>query len=70
MSSFPAAGGQWQISNGGGAQPHWRRDGKELFYLIADRKLMAVEVNGSSGTFEAGIPGALFDLRIRSTSVL
>ena len=68
VRSFPAAGGKWQISNGGGAQPHWRRDGKELFYLSPDKKLMAVEVNGSSGTFEAGIPKALFDLRINSTN--
>jgi eukaryotic-like serine/threonine-protein kinase len=68
VRSFPAAGGKWQISNGGGFQPHWRRDGKELFYLTSDKKLMAVEVNGSSGTFEAGIPRALFDLRINSTN--
>src|SRR5438876_2413225 len=68
VRNFPAAGGKWQISNGGGAQPHWRRDGKELFYLSPDKKLMAVEVNGSSGTFEAGIPKALFDLRINSTN--
>ena len=66
MRNFPAAGGKWQISNGGGGQPHWRRDGKELFYVTADKKLMALEVNGSSGTFEAGIPKALFDLRINS----
>jgi Tol biopolymer transport system component len=68
VRGFPAAGGKWQISNGGGAQPHWRRDGKELFYLTPDKKLMVVEVNGSSGTFEAGIPRALFDLRINSTN--
>ena len=64
VRSFPDSGGQWQISNGGGSQPRWRRDGKELFYLSPDRKLMAVEVNGSSGTFEAGIPKPLFDVRI------
>ena len=66
VRAFPSAGGKWQISNGGGGQPHWRRDGKELFYLTPDKKLMTVEVNGSSGTFEAGIPRALFDLRINS----
>src|SRR5438309_1199910 len=68
VRGFPAAGGKWQISNGGGGQPHWRRDGKELFYVTADKKLMAVEVNGSSGTFEAGIPKSLFDLRINTTN--
>ena len=67
VRGFPASGGQWQISNGGGEQPHWRRDGKELFYVSPDKELMAVEVNGSSGTFEAGIPKALFELGINST---
>src|SRR5947209_600312 len=31
---------QGQISAAGGAFPRWRRDGKELFYVAADRKLM------------------------------
>ena len=58
---FPAAsGGKWMVSKGGGGQPRWRRDGKELFYISADSKLMAVEVATASGTFQAGIPKALF----------
>jgi Tol biopolymer transport system component len=58
---FPAAsGGKWIVSKGGGNQPHWRRDGKELYYLSADSKLMSVEVATTSGTFQAGIPKALF----------
>src|SRR5207302_1988745 len=58
---FPAAsGGKWMVSKGGGTQPRWRRDGKELFYISADSKLMAVEVAAASGIFQAGIPKALF----------
>jgi hypothetical protein len=34
--------------NAGGAQPRWRRAGRELLYLAPDHKLMAVEVK--SGT--------------------
>ena len=68
VRSFPAAGGQWQISNTGGTSPHWRRDGKELFYVSPDKKLMAVPVDARSGTFEPGTPQALFDLRIGSTT--
>jgi Tol biopolymer transport system component len=64
VRSFPASGGQWQISNGGGAQAAWRRDGKELFYVSPEKKLMAVEVNGTSNKFEVGIPKPLFELRI------
>ena len=63
VRKFPASGGQWQVSNGGGAQAYWRRDGKELFYLSTDNKMMSVEVNGSSDTFEASIPKVLFDFR-------
>jgi hypothetical protein len=41
-------------------QPRWRRDGKELFYMAPDRKLMAVDVNLGKGTLEAGVPKMLF----------
>jgi Tol biopolymer transport system component len=50
---FPGPGGEYQVSNSGGTSPRWRRDGKELFYLSLDGKLMAVEVKAGS-TFEAG----------------
>jgi Tol biopolymer transport system component len=40
----PASGGRWQLSTNGGAIPQWRRDGRELYYISADNKLMAVEV--------------------------
>jgi serine/threonine protein kinase/Tol biopolymer transport system component len=56
------AGGRWQISSKGGDQPRWRRDGKELFYLARDGKLMAVAVTAGA-TFTAGAPQELFDLR-------
>jgi Tol biopolymer transport system component len=68
VQSFPASGGKWQVSNGGGASPRWRRDGRELFYLSADGKLMAVEVDGSSDRFEAGVPGPLFETLVGAIS--
>jgi eukaryotic-like serine/threonine-protein kinase len=61
VQTFPASGGKWQISTNGGLQPWWRGDGKELYYLSSDGKLMAVEVK-PGGSFEAGAPRALFDL--------
>jgi Tol biopolymer transport system component len=61
VQSFPAGAGKFQVSTGGGGtQPRWRRDGKEIFYLAADGKLMAVEAQTAS-RFEAGVPKALFD---------
>ncbi len=59
VQSFPASGGKWQISTAGGAEPRWRGDSKELFY-VARGKLMAVEVKTGASTFEAGIPRTLF----------
>jgi Tol biopolymer transport system component len=57
----PPVTGKWQVSKGAGqALPFWRADGKELYYLAADRKMMAVELT-TSPTFKAGVPQALFD---------
>src|ERR1019366_7985048 len=64
---FPEASsgvGKIKISEGGGSYPRWRRDGKELFYISSDQKLMAVEVS-TMPTFKAGLPKALFGTRMR-----
>ena len=58
----PAAGvGKWQISTAGGAKPRWRRDGKELYYIASDGKMMAVPVKSSATTLEPGIAIPLFE---------
>jgi eukaryotic-like serine/threonine-protein kinase len=61
---FPVTPGKWQVSTAGGEQPRWSRDGKELFYLSADHKLMSVEVNTDGSTFEHRTPTALFGIRV------
>ena len=53
------AGGPWQISDGGTGMAFWRRDGKELYYLAADRSIMAVSIT-TSPDFEFGKPKVLF----------
>ncbi len=63
VQSFPPSGGKWQVSTGGGAQPFWRHDGKELFYIAPDRKLMAVDVTLGS-TFETSAPKTLFQTQV------
>ena len=53
------AGGKWQVSQEGGAEPRWRRDGKELYYRASDGKVMVVDV--TAGTeFRSGTPKLLF----------
>ena len=64
VTSFPVPQGKWQVSTGGGEQPRWRRDGKELFYLFLDNKMMAAPV--TTGTkFNSGTPVALFQANPR-----
>jgi len=65
VARFPGAGGRVQVSANGGDSPRWRRDGKELFYVSADSKMMAVDVNGSGPAFSVGSPSPLFGVRIR-----
>ena len=63
VQTFPTRWGKWQVSQSGATGPVWSRDGKELFLIGADRKLMAVEVKGNS-RFEAGKPKPLFETRL------
>jgi serine/threonine protein kinase len=60
FSSDGKAGGQQMISRGGGSQPLWRRDGKELFYISADSKVMAVPLSTTPTFRRVGTPVALF----------
>jgi Tol biopolymer transport system component len=62
IQSFPTPSGPWRVSIEGGAEPRWRADGKEIFYIAADGNLMAasVTVSGDGKTIETGKPLALF----------
>jgi Tol biopolymer transport system component len=46
----PAAAPRQISDQGGAGMAFWRRDGKELYYLAADRGIMAVEVGAGSPT--------------------
>ncbi len=65
VTSFPGAAGKWQVSRGGGSEPRWRGDGKEIFYLAPSGMLMAVPVNGEE-IFATGTPAALFQVHGRA----
>ncbi len=65
VSTFPGAAGKWQISRGGGSEPRWRGDGKEIFYMGPSGMLMAAPVDGAS-TFSAGTPAPLFQIHGRA----
>jgi hypothetical protein len=72
VQSFPVAGHRRTISIDGGAQPRWRRDGKELFYLSSDRRLMSVKIDqklDAQGVLEVSDPEPLFQTHIRGALV-
>jgi len=67
---FPpsSSSGKWLVSRGGGVQPRWRRNGKELFYISPDSEMMAVEV-ATRPVFQAGTPRPLFQTDIVDTGI-
>ena len=67
VQSFPkTGGGKWQISAQGGDEAFWRGDGRELFFISLDQKLMSVEIKPGE-KLEPGIPKALFQTNIVSS---
>ena len=65
MRTFPDASvGKWPVSSGGGFEPRWSRDGRELFYW-SGRKLVVVDV-GAGSTFSAGQARELFEAPIQT----
>ena len=64
---FPSGSEKWKITTGGGVLARWRHDGKELFYLSGDAKVMAVTVKSGTGAqpaFETDPPVELFDSHV------
>lgn len=58
--SFPNAGeARWPVSVGGGAEPLWSRDGRELFYRNGRRELVSIRVE-THGTFSIGATSVVF----------
>jgi dipeptidyl aminopeptidase/acylaminoacyl peptidase len=64
VASFPDFRKKLLVSNSGGAQPLWRADGKELYYLALDGKMMAIDVIPGA-MFKTGVPKFLFETRLR-----
>ena len=64
VQTFPLSGEKWLISSGGGFLPLWRNDGKELYYLTDDGKVMSVETKTGSA-FESGVAKQLFHADIK-----
>jgi dipeptidyl aminopeptidase/acylaminoacyl peptidase len=63
---FPGPGPAWPVSTDGGAQVRWGRDGRELFYVSLDERLLAVSVrlDAQRQAVEADSPRPLFAIRV------
>jgi serine/threonine-protein kinase len=64
VESVPRGRGRWLVSSGGGTEPLWSADGRELFYRNGDA-LIAVPVR-STPTFSVGAPSVLFERRLKN----
>ena len=64
VQAFQSGTERKPISVGGGMQPEWRRDGREIFYLSRDRKIMAVPIAVRDKTIDAGTPQPLFGVDV------
>jgi dipeptidyl aminopeptidase/acylaminoacyl peptidase len=61
---FLGSGEHWKVSTAGGLQPRWSSDGRELYYIAPDARLMAAPITVNGATVEPGTPVALFQTRI------
>ncbi|MGH9713476.1 MAG: protein kinase domain-containing protein [Candidatus Acidiferrales bacterium] len=66
VTNFPGAAGRWQVSRGGGTEPRWRADGKEIFYLDPKGILTAIPVTTTADSFSTGNPTPLFQIHGRA----
>src|SRR5439155_9030358 len=65
IQRFPTPGRRWRVSADGGVQPRWRGDGKELFFLAPDNRLMAapIRLSPDADVVHIGTPVPLFPAR-------
>ena len=66
VQSFPAGASKSRISEGGGSEPRWRGDGRELFFLAPDGMMMSARIDTAKG-FKVTVPQPLFQTGITST---
>ena len=60
VAAYPQPGGRWQVSQSGGVEPRWNRNGRELFYMDNDNYLVSVEVEVTTTGLQIGATQRLF----------
>jgi serine/threonine protein kinase len=64
IQPFPKTGAKWPVSTTGGRMPRWGADGRELFYVALDQRLVRVQI-ATTPEVEIGVPQPLFVTRIK-----
>jgi dipeptidyl aminopeptidase/acylaminoacyl peptidase len=64
VTSVSGTGDNWQISTDGGGRARWSRDGKHIYFVTRDYKLMVADVALNGDEFASGVPRALFPINI------
>ena len=64
IAPFPGPGAKFQASTNGGRLPKWRKDGKELYYMSIDQKLVAVPITLGAASVQSGAPVELFPILV------
>jgi Tol biopolymer transport system component len=67
VQRFPALGEKRIVSIGGGVEPMWRKDGKELFYLSPDYSIVSVPFDATDPP-NIGEPKPLFRVPVNTSS--
>ena len=63
VQGMAGGGAKWLVSRGGGIQPQWSDDGRQLYYIALDRRLMVVDVRAEGAVFTPSSPVGLTETR-------
>lgn len=70
VAPFPWTGAKWQVSNGDGLEPLWRRDGRAIYFeKSGDSGVLEADVNGHGSSFEVGEVHTLFHITNQSPNL-
>jgi Tol biopolymer transport system component len=67
VKSFAGTEDAVQVSSNGGGAPEWRANGRELYYIAPDNRLISVPVTMTANAFKAGSATALFRINTKDT---
>ncbi len=67
LTKFPHPAAKYQVSQNGGTQPVWSKDGKTLYFLNASQQLVSVSVQAGGDSVQLGTPKVLFQTGVRTS---